>query len=693
MDAWQIIKALIVGAGIVVGFGLAARTVFWLLRYIAWGSSDNTRFDRFGERLFSFFVFVFGQKRVIGEFGGVLHFFVFWGFLVLQVETLEYMIRAFWPSFNWGLVMGSQGYHLALFLQDIFGLLVFVALCIALLRRYVFKPDHIVISNDALVIILLIQGLMVTKFLANGTEIALGESIHDVAWTPIATFFSGVIGHGPASVHGTGYDVLYNANYFIHIGIVLFFANWIPRGKHLHLIGAMPNVFFRRFDSEIATLPYVNMERVTEAMMDENAEVEVYIGAKQIKDLTWKQLLDTYACTECARCEAYCPAYNTGKALNPMMVIHKIKDAIKEQGRTVFLDGKKDAEFPNAAGGIITRDELWACTTCGACVAACPVLIEHVNTIVDLRRYLAFTADVPQELANTYKNMEQAGNPWGMSNSKRADWASDMGIPHIKDLKTPPDYLFFVGCAGSFDDRQKKVTRAFAKIMQAANVSFAILGKEEKCNGDTARRTGNEYLYWTLASEMIEKLNKYNVTKVVTTCPHCYNVIKNEYPQLGGNYEVVHHTNFIKDLMDSGRIGLEGELGSVTFHDSCYLGRWNGIYDAPREILNALPGTDLREPEANRETSMCCGAGGGRMWMEEDAGKRVNYARTDQLLATEARTVALACPFCMTMIDDGLKHRGADEHVKVKDIAEIVADAMVVLFDKKGHHNDESEEY
>ena len=693
MNTLQIIKALIVGAMILVGFGMAGHTVYWLLRYVKMGKKE-ARFDSIGERMRKFLVFVVGQRRVIFEFPGVLHAFIFWGFLILQVETVEYMIRGFAPHFHWSLIIGDSAYNGVLFLQDIFGVLILIAISIAAVRRYLLRPTHAVISMDAAVILALIGGLMVTKFFANGAEIALGNFAHDTSWTPVATFFSNLLAEGPRSSTSSGMSAFYHVNYFIHIGIVVFFANWIPRGKHLHLIGAMPNVFFQNFGNKMSALPAVDMDEASEKMMDEEAAETFYLGAKEVEDLTWKQLLDTYACTECGRCEAYCPAFNTGKALNPMMVIHNIKDALKEKGKVVLREGKapEECELKPVNGGFVTPDELWACTTCGACVANCPVFIEHVNSIVDMRRYLAFNAEVPQELANTYRNIEQASNPWGMSNSRRGDWANTMEIPTLKALGRAPDVLFYVGCAGSFDDRQKRVSTAFAEILIEAGIDFAILGREEKCCGDTARRSGNEYLYWSLATENIETFKKYGVTKIVTTCPHGYNIIKNEYPQLGGHFEVMHHTEFIQELIELNKLSFKpGSHETITYHDSCYLGRWNQVYEAPRAVLSAIPGTQLVEMEKSHRTSMCCGAGGGRMWMEEDAGKRVNVERADQAIATACSTLAIACPFCMTMLDDGLKHRAKEEQIDALDIAEIVAKRMIKTKSQESSSSQSSE--
>lgn len=654
-----------------VGFGFATRTVYRLLSWVAWGKG-KPGLDNLSTRIKGFVVYVIGQRRVINEPAGMVHLFIFWGFLILQLETLEYFVRGFVWGFHLSDYVGVPVYNALLFLQDIFGGIVFLAICVATVRRFIIKPKHVVVSTDALVINAFIAGLMVTKFMANGAEIALTtpETLgHTAAWTPIALAASQLMEGMGASTIG----LLYHVGYWIHVVIVVAFANYIPFGKHLHLIGAMPNVFFRKLETHGALYP-IDMEDET---------VESY-GVGNVEELSWKQLLDTYACTECGRCEHYCPAYNTGKALNPMMIIHKVKDHLREKGAEVVTNKNTEAEFDMLTGGIISREELWACTTCGACVANCPVFIEHVDTIVDMRRYLALMeADFSPEISRTFRNMENNSNPWGISSSYRADWAEGLEIPMLSELDTPPEYLFWVGCAGSFDDRQKKVTKAFARILDAAGVRYAILGTEEGCTGDPARRIGNEYLYWMLATQNIETMNNYGVRKVVTTCPHCFHTIGKEYPQLGGNYEVVHHTHFIDHLLTEGLIKLKpGAAARITYHDSCYIGRWNNEYSSPRNILNSVPGVELQEMELNKKQSFCCGAGGGRMWMEEHEGKRVNIERTDQAIATSPDAIAVACPFCMTMFDDGLKNRGA-EHIPLRDLAEIVADNLANQGDDK----------
>lgn len=680
IQAFRLVVLLLVLAGL----GRAGWVVYWLLRYVRRGQGDLT-LDFVSERVRGFLVYVIGQRRVIAEPAGILHLFIFWGFLVLQLETIEYMIRAAYFKFHMSAIIGQGLYNVALFFQDIMAGMICVALTILTVRRFVLKPKHVVISMDALIITGFIMGLMVTKFIANGAEIAFTtpETLgHDARWTPIALVFANAFrGMGLSPESGVGAHWVHHIAFAIHIIIVALFANYIPNGKHLHLIGAMPNIFFRDLKPKGALWP-IDME-------DENAES---FGAGNVEDLRWKQLLDTYACTECGRCEHYCPAYNTGKPLNPMMIIHKVKDQIRERGEYALKQKGEDLDekFGMLTGSVITREELWSCTTCGACVANCPVFIEHVDTIVDMRRYLALTeADMPIEVSRTFRNMENNSNPWGISSTYRGDWANGLDIPLLSELDEAPEYLFWVGCAGSFDDRQKKVSRAFAKILNEAEVSFAILGNEEGCTGDPARRIGNEYLYWSLATTNIETLNSYNVTKIITTCPHCFHTIGKEYPQLGGHYEVIHHTELLNELLKDNRLQLSG-MGQmkITYHDSCYANRWNDEYDNAREVISAVPGVELVEMELNKAQSFCCGAGGGKMWMEEHIGKRINIERTDQALATGADAIAVGCPFCLTMFDDGLKNRDAAEK-PLMDLAELIADNLVTRPTKVDESDDE----
>jgi Fe-S oxidoreductase len=459
---------------------------------------------------------------------------------------------------------------------------------------------------------------------------------------------------------------------WLHVIIVLGFLNYLPSSKHLHLLGAVPNIFFAKL-GPTAALPTPDLEQ---------EDLEVF-GASEPKHFTWKHLLDTTACTECGRCTAQCPAQATGKPLSPMKIIHDLKLAMFDTAPVVLAEDAAAAE--KAAGaevtplirGRITLDELWACTTCGACVEACPVLIEHVDDIVDMRRNLVLMeSDFPEELQATFTALENEGNPWGLPAGSRGDWTQKVEVKVLGEGESTP-LLYWVGCAGACDDRSKKVTQSVVKILNAAGVEYAVLAGQESCTGDPARRLGNEYLYQMLAKQNIETLNSHNITKVITQCPHCFNTLANEYPDLGGKYEVMHHSEFIQQLIAEGRIKLtDNGKEKITFHDPCYLGRWNGKVAEPRAVVDSLPGRDRLEMERSGRTSFCCGAGGGRMWLEEHIGKQVNAERSQEAIATGANTIAVGCPFCMTMMEDGVKTEGKGEEVRVRDLAELVAEAM-----------------
>lgn len=668
-----IFSAVTVGLIMVIGFGVAGYELFWKLRYVVTGVNDGrANFDDLGDRAFGFVKYVLGQARTIREPNGMLHFFIFWGFVVLQSATIELLIRGFMPSFRLGAFIGMPAYNGMLFVQDLFHVFVFVAVVAMIIRRFVVKPDHTTQTFDGAVILGLELLLVITAYLGHAFEIAHAnpaELGYSAGATPVALLISQIFGGQPAlGAEGPAiYGVLSVVFYTAFIATVAFFAYWIATGgKHIHLIGATSNVFFRKLEPKGSLYP-IDLE-------DEDAE---YFGASKMEDLSWKQLLDTYACTECARCEHYCPAFNTGKPLNPMMLIQKLKAHVKEKGAKVYRRGEED-DYAPLAGGIISKEELMACTTCGACVQNCPVFIEHVDTIVDMRRYLVLTeADMPAEWTRTFKSIENSSNPWGISSSKREDWAKDLDVPVMANLDGHiPEYLYFVGCMGSFDDRQKKVSTAMVKILKTAGIDFAILGNEEGCTGDAPRRAGNEYLYWMCATQNIETLNNYKITKILTACPHGFQTLGKEYPQLGGNYHVIHHTKLLNDLLKEGRLKLRNEgARTYTYHDSCYIGRWSNDYANPREALAQVPGLTISEMSLNKRKAMCCGAGGARMWMEENEGIRVNVARADQALETGAEGLIVNCPFCNTMLTDGLAAR--DASYRPVDLAEVIADALI----------------
>ena len=515
-------------------------------------------------------------------------------------------------------------------------------------------------------------------------------------WTPVSVGAASLVSFMGADALG----YLLAGMFWLHIITQLTFLNFLPLGKHFHVITSLPNVFLK-------SLGYPHEKTRLLDLEDESVWEDESLGINHIHQLNWKQGLDLYTCTECGRCKEVCPTYTTDKPLN----MHDVNDALKAEMLdneykiikraklfpAVKKDGDSDkneeidekiaeieAELKIALnsekkliGDVISEDTLWACTTCRACEEVCPVTIEQVPRIIAMRQGQTLMAgNYPQELNVAFKGLERNGNPWGIGYDKRADWADGLDVK-IMAKDADVEYLLWVGCAGSFDDRSKKVSVSMVKILQKAGISFAILGKEEKCTGDFARRSGNEMMYQMMAQENIETLNNYKVKKIIAACPHCFNTLKHEYPQMGGNYEVIHHTHFIDQLIKSGKITLNKSLeGSLTFHDPCFLGRYNSIYDQPRSILQALSKDGLKELDRCGKESFCCGAGGGRMWMEETIGKRINVERSEEIAGKKVANVAVACPFCLTMIEDGMKELGKEETIKAQDIAELVAKNM-----------------
>jgi Fe-S oxidoreductase len=644
------------------------------------------RFDNLQERITRTLQYAIGQFKFFkgpkhDRKAGILHAFVFWGFLILGYQVVHMFARGWFPHFVIPGLGAAEFGGPVVFLKDTFEVLVAVS-ALLLVTRWLFTHPRRLMGFlpaeqrvyehphwEAILILFFITAITTSGlvydagrmvFMAGDPEIEAEKQ-----WGWASHLISNVLaGFGPGFAEGAS-----NTAWWIHNLVILTFINLLPQSKHFHVITSIPNVFFTKLK------PFGQL-----AKQDLESENAIY-GASQMRHFDWKQVLDMYSCTECGRCSSHCPATATGKPLAPRQFLLNLRNYLYEHPESV-----KD---PNVEGLVATGEEtgpaevihdevLWACNTCRACEEACPVNIEYVDKIVEMRRHLVQeAARFPTELTRVFTGMERQSNPWGIGADKRADWAEGLDIPTLAE-NPGAEYLFFVGCAGSFDDRAKKITKAVAKLLKAADISFAILGRDEPCNGDTARRLGNEYLYQSMAQMAVETFESCGVKKVITNCPHCFNTIKNEFPQFGGEYQVQHATEVVSDLVTSGRLKLDGAaVGSVVYHDSCYLGRYNDVYDAPRRILEALSGVDLREAERSKAFGMCCGAGGGRMWVEEKPDQRVNFLRVEQLLETKATTIASACPYCMTMLSDGVKNKELEDTVKNRDVLELAADALV----------------
>lgn len=646
-------------------FGFFTYSVKNLILDLKVAKKKDDRFDNIPTRIGRVLKIAFGQSKLLRDpVAGALHFMIFWGFMIFLLAVLESIIQGFYTPFTFAFI--GPVYSVITFIQEIFDVLVIIVVLLSLYRRFVIKVPRLNVDKhgkyDAAFILILIMVVCISMLGLNASLIAQNNfTIHENEYRPISAFISKIFFAGPSETTMLFYEFFW----WTHIIVVFSFLNYLPYSKHLHVLSSIPNVFFANLDPIRNTLKPINLE-------DENAES---FGAADIEQLSWKQLLDGYTCTECGRCTSVCPANTVGKSLSPREIIVEIRKRTKDKA-PLLVEGKSEGEVfeKTLVHDYIPDIALWECTTCMACVQECPVMIEHLDSIVDMRRDLVLTeSQFPSNLNNVFKSLETNFTPWSFNSADRAEWAEGM---NIKTMAEDPngEILFWVGCAGSFDDRYKKVTKAFATIMQKAGVNFRILGTEEKCNGDTARRLGNEYLAQTLMKENIEVLNNYGVKKIVTACPHCFHSLKNEYPQFGGNFEVKHHTQFIDELISSGKLTIKNnaENHKVTYHDSCYLGRYNEVYDAPRKSLNRISGFDFVEMDRNKSRGFCCGAGGGRMFLEDEEGGRINEERTREALETNADTIASACPFCMTMITDGVKHFDKNEEVFVKDIAEII---------------------
>ncbi len=630
-------------------FGRRALFLYRLIR----SGRPAARFDNVPARVRIEAVDVIGQRKLLQRLiPGLMHAAIFWGFIVLFPTIVLAMI---------GIVAGpvepvpwleAQGWYA--FLVDVFALLVLLGVITAFVIRKLVRPPRFKGSHvrEADVILLLIAGIVITLFVWHASLIAIGANGYPGRWAPISNLVAEALpAWSPPYADPLWVLWVERAAVSAHVLIILSFLVYLPYSKHLHILVAAINVFFGRTRAR-GRLEKVDFER---------PEAEVRFGAARVSDLTWKQMLDTMSCTECGRCQEVCPAYNTGKPLSPKLLIMAERDHLLKQASTPMV--------PNA----IIDDVVWDCVTCGACVRECPVNIEHIDHIIDLRRNLVMVESrFPEEAGTMLRDVDRSSNPWGKPQSDRTQWAEGLGVRVLQPGEPAPDVLFWVGCAPAFDERARKAAISTAKLLQTAGVDFAILGPREACTGDPARRMGDEYTFQRLAGENVTTLNDAAVKKIVTTCPHCFNTLGNEYPDFGGRYEVVHHTEFLAELVRDGRLSPAASDRTITYHDSCYLARHNDVRAQPRELVAAV-GRAVEMPR-NRERTFCCGAGGARMWMEEKRGRPINQERVREAAATGAETLAVACPFCTVMLDDGVRETGAN--LQVFDLATLLHEAV-----------------
>ena len=646
-----------------------------LVGFLKLGAGEDRRPTRPAQKLKEQLVVVLGQRKLLQwTVPGVMHFLIFWGFIVLFTTIIEAFGAIYQEGFHLPLI-GRWG-PLGL-LQDIFVVGVLAGVATAFVIRRIQRPARFRGSHtrEAEYILWAIAGIMVTILLVRGAEISLDRFPYDPRWTPVSNVIAQLLHPFSVGVR-QAIDTIF---LWWHSLIILAFLVYITYSKHLHIVTSAFNVLFTSERPKGALKPmHLDLEEISE---------EDTFGARVVTDLSWKQLLDGMTCTECGRCQSQCPAWHTGKPLSPKLLIMDLRDALFESGPALLAATKRgDEAHKGAVEGLpplnpeVVEDEvIWDCTTCGACVQACPVNIEHIDAIVDMRRNLVMTESrFPREMQSALQNMESTGNPWGQPPDSRLDWANGtskqdpLEVPLITE-KPNAEVLLWVGCAGAFDDRNKKVTYDFTRLLQMAGVNFAVLGPEESCTGDPARRMGAEYIYQMLAEQNVAALNSHSVKTIVTACPHCFNTIFNEYPQFGGVFDVVHHTEYLARLVKEGRLTPARQVaGTITYHDPCYNARHNDVWRGAREVIEAMPGAAYKELHRHGHSTFCCGAGGGRMWMEERMGKKMNIERTDEALASASDTLAVGCPFCHIMLADGITERHAGEEMAVRDVAQLL---------------------
>ena len=659
------IPAQLLFAVVVVGFSAwAAQSIIQKIRYMLKGKKPANRFDRIPERIMSVIVYVFGQKRLLRDrLSGTMHFLIFWGFMVLLFQNMNFMAEG---------LLGVEPLPKAVYLPSsfvwgIFQILVVIGVAIAAYRRYVEKLPRLATmhAGSGAIVLGLILGLMVTDFIVDGHRVSVEATHGEVAsLSPMAQILGGVF-----SSMAFSNDVEFvsmSVAWWAHGFMLFYFLVYVANSKHLHVFASPFNVFFRDLGPRGALRP-IDLE---------SAET---FGLERMEDFSWKDMLDFYNCTECGRCTAVCPANLSGTPLSPKHLILEFQEQVMTQGYKMLQpDGGEPRE--ELAKGAASEEPIWACRTCFACQAACPVFIEHVPKIVDMRRHFVLNVGaIPETAQNALISIERRGHPWRGTQFARGDWPAGMETPPDFTSGDEIEYLYWVGCTGALEERNRKVTSSVVKILNAAGVSYGVLGPMETCTGDPARRMGNEYLYQMQAMQVIGMFTDKKVKKIITQCPHCFNTIRNEYPQFDGNYEVVHHSQLISELLESGKIKLKKDIdlsGNITYHDPCYLGRYNGVYDAPRDVVKSLPNVQMVEMAWNKEAGLCCGAGGGHMWMEDPEGGHVQNIRAQQAIDVGASTIATSCPFCMQMMENGVLNKNKEEEMKVRDLAELVAEAI-----------------
>ena len=654
-------------------FGLAGFTLYRrVFRLILLGKNPQ-RFDRPVHRIIGALPYILGQRKVLQSVSlrdraGLAHFVIFWGFLSFTLSYLLYIFGdVIWHPFS-ETVLTPTGVRVFTAYLDILAVVFFVILIWAAIRRWGVKPNRLSFDLtqklESAIILLLIASLMLFTLLTEAFFVAAGGTgphADALIGRPIGEAFAS------AGVEGDAANLLHGVFWWLHLAIILGFSVYIPLSKHMHLVGAPISFVTRKLEPR-GTLPTPDLEA---ALDNEEA-----LGASKIQDFTWKELLDGYACAVCGRCTDSCPANITGKILSPMHIVENMKEHVIEFGDGVAA-GNDEQDSKPMIGNWIQEEALWDCLTCGACVQECPVGVEHIDSIVDMRRFLVMEqAEMPETAMGALLSMEQRGHPWRGTTYSRTDWAEGLDVPTLAE-KPDAEILFWVGCTAALEQRSQSVARSMASILKRAGVDFAILGDEESCTGDPARRMGNEYLYQILAQQNIETMKTYDVKTVVTICPHCFNAIKNEYPHLGGDFDVLHYTEFVNDLIERGDIRPIARIdATISYHDSCYLGRHNGIYEAPRKIAKSIPGVELVEMTRCRERGFCCGAGGGHMWIEESRGPRINHARTEQFFETDADTVGVSCPFCLQMFEEGIGSLPHSNGKQAKDLLEVLDESL-----------------